>query len=736
MKNRFKIALPCLAIACMLASCEMDEPLDFQVLKPLSAADREFLNAYDALKTYVDRSANPNFKLSADASISDFTDKGMMYRLLTSNFDQLAPMDGMTHGSIVLDNGAFDFGNIPAFLPVAGEAGISIFGPALVWHAQQRADYLNDEISSDKVIDYVWVEGEGGFGEMIVNGDFKEDDWSASFRVQNGGTTGALTTDGQGPNGKGRALVVTNPEIQSAGWGSQMIIVWDTPMLEGEEWTFKMDYKSDVACDYGNQAQAGAGDYMFNDLLPSISSTPTWQTLETTFIFEAKQADKNKKCTAIAFDLGNTPTNYYFANVSLYKHPFIEEVETIENGDFEDDLEGWNSWGNDSSREHTIGAGVDGSNCLEFTNPSVASNAWDAQVAYEIAEALKMDAECTLSFMVKASVAGEASCQIQNPGYTWCGNFGSFELTTGWTKITLKTTITEAGGNQLTFNFGHFAGTVYMDDVSLIKLQEGGSPGRYDEVITYVPKAPEEQKRIITGELESWIEGIMEEAGEYVKDWTVVNEPMDDANPSQLRTAPANPGENDFYWQDYLGKDYARMTVKWARQYGGEGLKLFVNDNGLVNKDKCQGLINMISYWEQDGTTKIDGIGTQMNLTCSLDAATQKTYEDAVVEMFNSLKATGKLIRISALDMRIANADGELIAMANVTREQQLAMSKYCNFVVRKYFEIVPAAQRYGIAVNPIESTSNAGLWDNNYSRKFTFPGFANGLAGDELKYE
>jgi GH35 family endo-1,4-beta-xylanase len=271
----------------------------------------------------------------------------------------------------------------------------------------------------------------------------------------------------------------------------------------------------------------------------------------------------------------------------------------------------------------------------------------------------------------------------------------------------------------------------------LIKLQIGGAPGRWEEVITGTPKTDAERTEITTGELERWIKGIMEATGESIRDWNVVNEPIDDNNPSQLKKAPASPGANDFYWQDYLGKDYTRTAVKFARQYGGNDLKLFVNDYGLVNNAKCQGLIDMIKYWEQDNVTKIDGIGTQMTLTCSEDEATQKSNEDQVVAMFNLLKETGKLIRISALDMRIATTTGALINTSMVTVEQQQAMSKYYNFVIRKYFEIIPVAQRYGIAIgNPIESATNAGLWDNNFSRKFTFSGVADGLAGQGVKHE
>ncbi len=101
---------------------------------------------------------------------------------------------------------------------------------------------------------------------------------------------------------------------------------------------------------------------------------------------------------------------------------------------------------------------------------------------------------------------------------------------------------------------------------------------------------------------------------------------------------------------------------------------------------------------------------------------------------------TGKLVKISELDMGIterAFADG--IKTENVTYEQKQKMAEFYQFIIQKYFEIIPVAQQYGItqwAATDSPSGSGwrggepIGLWDSNYSRKPTYGGFANGLAG------
>ena len=83
--------------------------------------------------------------------------------------------------------------------------------------------------------------------------------------------------------------------------------------------------------------------------------------------------------------------------------------------------------------------------------------------------------------------------------------------------------------------------------------------------------------------------------------------------------------------------------------------------------------------------------------------------------------------------------NGNSVKTENMTEAQHKAMAEYYKFIVKKYFEIIPAAQQYGITqwcITDAPSDSGwrggepVGLWDSNYSRKHTYAGFADGLAG------
>src|SRR5690606_38177253 len=100
----------------------------------------------------------------------------------------------------------------------------------------------------------------------------------------------------------------------------------------------------------------------------------------------------------------------------------------------------------------------------------------------------------------------------------------------------------------------------------------------------------------------------------------------------------------EFYWVKYLGVDYAVKAFELARQYGNPTDKLFINDYNLESRlDKCDGLIEYVNYIESQGA-QVDGIGTQMHASLNTD-------KDMIDEMFKKLAATGKLIKVSELDV-------------------------------------------------------------------------------------
>ena len=177
-------------------------------------------------------------------------------------------------------------------------------------------------------------------------------------------------------------------------------------------------------------------------------------------------------------------------------------------------------------------------------------------------------------------------------------------------------------------------------------------------------------------------------------------------------------------------------------------MKLFINDYNLEGywdqHAKLKSLIHWIGLWEDPNAEEpvvIDGIGTQMHVTCYGDATKQAKLQSDIEEMFKSLAKTGKLIKISELDMAYEDEAGTSVTFDKMTEEQHKQMRSFYTFIIQKYFELIPQAQQYGITQwcatdSPKDSGWRAGcptgLWDSNYLRKHTYAGFAVGLGAPE----
>lgn len=265
----------------------------------------------------------------------------------------------------------------------------------------------------------------------------------------------------------------------------------------------------------------------------------------------------------------------------------------------------------------------------------------------------------------------------------------------------------------------------------------------------------EKQYAIIDAELDRWIGGMMDATQGYVTAWDAVNEGiLDDGTVKNQTTLP---DAKKFYWAEYLGDNFVRNVVKharahFARQEGANpaDLKLFINDYNLEaaynNAYKSEAMVKWIKEIESDGVTKVDGIGSQMHVSYSCNPTEQKRREDAVVKSLHTLAASGKLIRITELDMGIDDADGNAINTADVTFDQHKAMGDYYKFIITKYFEIIPKAQQYGIcqwaqtdapSKSGWRANSPIGLWTEynasagtGFSRKPAYGSFCEALAG------
>lgn len=747
MKYTNKILLGALAVGA-LSGCTDDSMLPYDVgAKPESLSQYEYLNNYDVLKSYVDRTENPNFKLGIALAATDYINGDQVYSLACSNFDEMTAGNEMKYASIVSDDGTMNFSTVTSFIDAARQAGMTIYGHTLAWHSQQNLNYLNGLIADREIETEPAepVEVEDGNFNYAVMGSYQY--WSQKPE----GSEASITISDKG------YLTITNPEFITNNWDFQYHIADGINWVPGTDYTINMMIRSSVE----TSITMAAGTWSANPGL-SVALTPEWTELEIPVSPGAEGSG------FVMFQSGNFvgTIEVQWLKVSHLETPAATRwINLVTNGDAEgDDVSCFFATepGVGGPNPCTIGeagTGADGvGHAFVVHSADNPANTYDTQFFVKASQQLVAGTNYRFSMKYKADKAANSETQAHNnPGgyihYAMLPSNPSF--TTEWQDMEVTGTISaeqagESGMNTIAFNLAVLgeANTYYFDDIAFEIEGEGDKE----------PLTPEEKKDTLTWAMDNWIKGMMEACGGYVTTWEAANETVSGADTDgdgwyDLQSATNGDPETNFYWQDYLGnEDYVPIVTKAAEkyfaEYGGNpaDLKLFVNDYNLESlrdgNQKLKSLIHWIEVWEANGA-KIDGIGTQMHVSYILNEADQKAQEDAIVNMFELMAATGKLIKISELDMGIVEkAFGEGIKTENVTFDQQLKMAEFYQFIIEKYFEIIPAAQRYGITQwcitdSPAESGwrggEPVGLWDLNYSRKPAYGGFANGLAGEVI---
>ena len=674
-----------------LSSCADDKFSEYRTDMTKNLKEYQYLNNYEPLKKYVEDmkaagKCNPDFKLGIALGAADFNKQELVYCLAGSNFNEMTAGNAMKMASCVKDDGSTDFSLVKEFVKNAKDAGLTIYGHTLAWHSQAANKYLKNLIKDKE-----------------------------------------LPPD---PNGGNKYLEIACGEPGVNKWDKQISYVLPKALVKGQSYVMTVKVKASdggtfaawpiwEASDHRNQ-YGGSDDVQY---LADYDITKDYSTL--TWEFTA-----NFPIDKLQFVFGNVGGTISCDDFKLTKAGSDENL--IENGDFaKESARGWNPTG------CTI---------------KVASAAAAVEVEQLVHEQTYKDGPFPFYAMgceppvVNGAIhfvpTGDWSQFFVMPGSNNTLSEGNYvvyldlsaskdasgvELTmqNGWgasdQAITVKVPVS-AGRHNVKLQMPNIAGGNY--DI-ILKPQTADATLDVHSVKVFqvknlnsIPLTDEEKKNILTPVLQNWIDGMMEATDGYVTSWEVVNEALsgDDKDKDgkfELQSAKRgnvkpDDAKNNFYWQDYLGDiDYVRTAVAAARKsfaaHNGDPdkLKLFINDYNLESdwddNGKLRSLIQWIKDWEADGVTKIDGIASQMHISCYADPVKQESVKNHIVKMLELMKTSEKLCKISELDMGYVDAAGKDVTYDQMTEEQHKEMRDLYTFVLKKYFEIIPIDKQYGI---------------------------------------
>ena len=699
-----------------LSSCADDKFSEYRTDMTKNLKEYQYLNNYEPLKKYVEDmkasgKCNPDFKLGIALAAPDFNKQELVYCLAGSNFEEMTAGNAMKYASCVKNDGTFDFNTVKDFVTNAQDAGLTIYGHTLAWHSQQNKKYLS-KLIADKEIQ---VDPSQKVDKVDAYTDFSKMN-SFPFYVMD-----------YTPEIKDGILISKYP-----GKWYQYFVVDNYPVDVDAKREYKVTAMIKASEDGQIDVQTGNWGATTSQ---KMSVSTQWKEQSVTF------SGLTTEKAFVVFQPGDFAGDISckWVKVTHSEAPVMEietEVhkETYTDGDFPFDAMGCTPPVINGAI-HFVPTG----DWSQFFVMPGGDNELD-EGDYVVYLDLTSDKD-----------ASGVDLTMQNGwGGTAQAITAKVPVAAGRHSVKIEMPKVEGGNYDIILKPQTADATLDVHSVRVCKITKSNS----------IPLTDEEKKSLLTDAMGKWIDGMMEATNGYVTSWEVVNEALsgDDKDGDgkydlqHAATASADDKKNCFYWQDYLGDlDYVRLAVADARKsfaaHNGdpEKLKLFINDYNLESdwddNGKLRSLIKWIKDWEADGVTKIDGIASQMHISCYADPNTQKSKKDHIVKMLELMKESGKLCKISELDMGYVDAAGKEVKTADITEEQHKEMRDLYTFVLQKYFEIIPAAQQYGITQwcatdAPKDSGWRpglpVGLWDLNYLRKHTYAGFAVGLGAPE----
>ena len=720
----------------LLAVTNVGAQKNYEMGNPADQTNYGYLKDYAPLKKYVNLSKYPNFKLGIGTTVNDYLYNTTVRESTNDNFTETVAGNAMKMASCVDGNGNMNFNTVRNYVNAATQAGLNVYGHTLAWHSQQPTGWLYGLLQDKPATPFENP-------DTMVNVAVTEKD----FRTQQSvGWTADKTTYGFTIDYSSSDGLHLHTTKMNNFWEVQFVALDGITLVKGKTYVVTITARG---------SKTGTLYTKLGDWSSGVNVNTTFQTDWKDLVLTYNNSTGG---SFLLLQCGDYIGDLYIKSIKVEEQVGAMKVY-------------------DHSGRY-----------LKVEATAKTSEAWDNQFWLVCPSEFAAGANFEFSADIRADKEAKVTTHIhQSPGsYVDYRALGDVQFNTQWETVTVRGTVAVAG-SSIAFNLSEFAdaniyyfdnvsfkvngveqinnGTLEGTDLSSFKMKKNSGgivdpPIAQGDFYIMLPQSrkltAEEKHDTLVWAMDKWIKGMMEACNGKVKAWDVVNEAISgggndgNGNYTLQHSEGYNPngtwdvGGNAFYWQDYMGDlEYVRQAVRLARKYGPEDVKLFINDYNLESdwdgNKKLKSLINWIKKWEADGTTYIDGIGTQLHVSCYMNDYTQTSKKNAISNMFSLMAQTGKLVRVSEFDMGMVDANGNDVPTSNMTEAMHHRMADLYQWIVEEYLRIVPPAQQWGICFwCPTDAPANSGwranspvgIWTLDYYRKHVYAGIAEGLGG------
>lgn len=263
---------------------------------------------------------------------------------------------------------------------------------------------------------------------------------------------------------------------------------------------------------------------------------------------------------------------------------------------------------------------------------------------------------------------------------------------------------------------------VYVDNIDIYSPYQ--KPGHFD------PRPADEKAAAVKKAMFDYVDNIMENYGDKVQAWNVASNLIEDLFYT-LKSSENMVADGEFYPNDYMDENWVADVCKEIHSKKDDAKLFYSEENLLANAEKTEAAINYINQWNEAGA-KIEGIDAKLDVPYnSSSVAEAKANVDILLA---KLKASGLQVRLSDMNVYLADASGTVADQSKATFEDYKGMAELYAYILNKAQDVL-GDKLYGVSFSTInQGTTGVGLW-NHFNRLPTYVGVVNGLQKTEIKW-
>ena len=320
---------------------------------------------------------------------------------------------------------------------------------------------------------------------------------------------------------------------------------------------------------------------------------------------------------------------------------------------------------------------------------------------------------------------GDKALQLRNFGIpTKAKTWETFVVDLSKVDLTEKFNEDELKSSDISLVIGQGAvpQQVYVDNIDIYAPYQ--KPGHFD------PRPAEEKAADVKKAMFAYVDSVMQNYGDKVQTWNVASNLIEDLFYS-LKSSENMVATDEFYPNDYLGENWVADVCKEIHSKKDNAKLFYSEENLLTDAEKTEAAINYIKQWNEAGA-KIEGIDAKLDVTYNRSSLAETKAN--IDNLLATLKASGLQVRLSDMNVYLADASGTVADQSKATFEDYKGMAELYAYILNKAQDVL-GDKLYDVSFSTInQSTTGVGLW-SNFNRLPTYVGVVNGLQKTEIKW-